>query len=235
MKFWNKATVVGVMLVFIMCIGVVPITATAANRKHSESNTESVTSLTERIDERISYLQNLIIAIQTKLITTEEKAMLTQNAQTTIAGLEKIKASAASGTDSATIKSLMQSVRMYGITSLKTHMQMRALNMDVRTDLMGDTVEEFEIRIGEAKTAGHDVTSITNTLADMKARLADAEVQYNNGKIAAATILGDETMNTQNVAIAKTIRAMIKQGSADLHAATIDGRKILAGLKAFGK
>lgn len=198
---------------------------------------ESIKNKASReIDRRISALNNLITRINNnQKLTTDEKSSLSAQAQSEISGLISLKSRIASGTDLATlrtdVKSIINEYRVYALIMPKTGIIYSADLILSHVTSLNNIYSKLQARIQTAQQKGKDVTSLQNSLNDMKTKLDDAQKQAQAAK--AAVLILEPNGYPANKTQLLSSRADLKTAREDLVAAKKDANAILQGLRAF--
>lgn len=194
------------------------------------------------IDRRDNALDALVGRVQDMVRLPEsERVRIAAMIEAQIASLEALKAriGAASDLDSlkTDIKSIRESYRTFQLTIPQTRITVAADKIKATASSMTAFATKLERKIDEAKTAGNDVTSLLETLGDMKAHISDAIVQADAAITAVASLSadnGDTAKAEANMRALKDAHAKIKAGMEDLKEARKDASSILKGLRALG-
>ena len=195
----------------------------------------------QEIDRRVNMLNQLNTRVQGMArVSSTEKASISSEVSTEVSTLTSLKAKIDADTDIATLKVDIQSItKSYRIFMLIIPQGRIEVAAD-RIKTVGSTATTFagklQTRIASAQAAGKDVTTLSASLSDMNAKIADASVQADAAVSLVASLTpdnGDQTkMNANNQAL-KDARAKIKLAMDDLQAARKDATSIMQGLKSM--
>lgn len=92
---------------------------------------------------------------------------------------------------------------------------------------------KLQTRINADQSAGKNTTTLQASLADLNAKIADANVQAGiavNGILSLTPDQGNKTVLASNTAALKAARAKVKIATEDLQAARQDARVIIQNL-----
>lgn len=184
----------------------------------------------KEIDRRIASLERLLTRInEMKKMTASQKTSLTTQVQTEIDKLEALKVKIAADTDMATLKTDVQSIvtayRIYALFLPKIQILGAADRLQTTADMMSSHAARLEVKIEEQEANGQDVADAEALLADMNAKIADANTQAQNA-INTVTPLTPEGFPDNKTQL-QSARQMIATGLKDLNTARQDARKII--------
>lgn len=193
------------------------------------------------IDRRVTSLGTLKTRVAAmKRVSDASKASINAMIDTQISLLTTLKAKIVADTDEATLKadieSITKSYRIYMLILPQGAILATADRISTTADLMTDFGTKLETRITDAKNAGHDVSTLTTTYADYKAKIADAKVQAAAALDLTANLKpdnGDQAIKDANSKAIASARAKIKIAHDDLKAARKDAQSIVKALKEF--
>ncbi|MHB8660907.1 MAG: hypothetical protein ACYC75_03180 [Minisyncoccota bacterium] len=191
---------------------------------------------------RITALNNLNARVQEiKNESATEKANIASQVQTNIANLTTLQTKIDADTDITTARSddktIFTTYRIYALVMPQGWILASADRVTTVTGLMTDLVAKIQARITADQTAGKNVTSFTTALADMNAKIADANTQSASAQSGVSTLVPDQgstTVAASNKAALVAARGDIRAATTDLKAARADIRIILQGLKSLG-
>lgn len=195
-----------------------------------------VASLKERaikeIDRRITSLSGLIEKINSfKKLSSSQKSTMTSQIQSEITNLTTLKNKINADTDTATLKTDVQSIvkgfRIYALFIPKIHILAAADGIDSVADNMSTVAAKLETRINESTIT--DKTVVNQALSDLRLKIASAKTQAQNARNAVIPLTPDGFPT--NKTTLQSARAMIVAGTKDLKAAREDMRKIAQILK----
>ncbi len=249
-KNLTKKLIAGLSLFALMVI-LVPVSRASAmergmNEPKGKDQTTRISDAKSRADQeierRIKSMSELTSRMgEMKKLSDTDRAALSAMIKVDIDNLTALKAKIDADTDTATLKTDVQSItksyRTYMLLMPKIRILAAADRMDTTTDMLGTIVTKLQAAIASAQTVGKDVTAMNASLADMQAKIADAKTQYANAKAAVTTLVpdnGTQSVIDANKAALEKARDMIKAGAADLKAASADAKSIRDALKAMG-
>ncbi|MFA6338985.1 MAG: hypothetical protein WCW87_02935 [Candidatus Paceibacterota bacterium] len=195
----------------------------------------------KEIDRRVTALDALAARVQEmKKVSDNEKATIASDVQSQNSILVSLKAKIAADTDIETmradVKSITGTYRVFALIIPRGHIVASADKINTVADLFTAIVTKLEAKIVVAKSAGNDVAVLESTLADMKAKIADAKVQAQNADAKVAPLTpdqGDTAKLQANKTALSQARTSIKVGNDDLKKARQDATLIVKELKAF--
>ena len=233
---YTSTVLVGVFSFALVAAPVFAQTATTAAPVSSTAQTHADTA----IDSRISDLTTLGGRVaQMVHITDAEKAAIAANIQTEVGNLTTLKGKIDSETGSALkadAKTITTGFRIYMLVAPQTRILAasdRGLNI---ASMFSQLSVKLQTRITAAQNAGSDVTALQTALADLNAKVADANTQAQAAVTGTADLApdqGDKTVMQSNDAALTAARAAIKTVTADLKAADQDAKTIVSGLKSL--
>jgi DNA repair exonuclease SbcCD ATPase subunit len=197
---------------------------------------------TRQIDERITALNKLSTRISSmKKVSDGSKTILNATIQAQIAELNALKTKIASDTDAQSLKTDVQSItkayRIYALVMPEVNVLASADRVGTLADMMTALASKLQDRISQAQTTGKDVSSLQTALADMNAKIADANAQAQaaiSGVSGLTPDQGDQTKLHANLQALKDARNKIKAANKDLKAAQKDANKITRSMRAMG-
>ncbi len=216
--------------------GEMHMNAHASTTREAGNGTNAKAKADEAIDKRIADLNKIISRFgEMKKLTGDEQASLTASINAQISTLTTLKAKIDADTDTATLKADIQSITKDNRTYLVVLPQGRILAASDRIQTIIAQAQGLETklqaRITAAQTAGKDVSAANTAFADMKAKLADANIQ--------ATAAVSETSNLKpdggNAIIEASNKAALKDAAAKIKAATQDLAQARADIGAIVK
>ena len=198
----------------------------------------------EEIMRRINALNALSARVDAMVkLSAIEKASLSTSIQSQITALTNLQSqiaadAAANSTSSlkADIQSITKSYRIYALIIPQGALDAaadRVLNIaGMFTTLAG----QFQADITAAQNAGSNMSASVSALADMNAKVADANTQTNAAISEIASLKpdnGDATVKASNTAALKSAHTKIQAAQQDLVAARKDAGTILKALLAI--
>lgn len=195
----------------------------------------------EAIKVRIDDLNKLNTRVQgMKNVSAEEKASIASEVSLSIANLNTLKVKLDSDTDVTNAtndeKSIATGHRIYALIMPRGYIYAAADRVKTISALMASTSVKIDARIAEAQTAGKDVTAVQKSLVEMKAKVADANVQASAAIELVASLNpdgGDKTKQQANTTALKSAREKIKIATTDLETARKDLKSIIQALRSM--
>ncbi len=190
---------------------------------------------------RITALNNLNARVQTmQNESATEKSNITDQVQTNITGLSELRAKIDSDTNITTARSDDQSIftayRIYALVIPQGWILAAADRITTITGLMTTLGVKMQARITVDQSAGKNVTAPIAALADMNAKITDANAQSASAQAGISALVpdqGNKTVAESNRAALLAARSDIKIATKDLQAARADIKTILQGLKSL--
>ncbi len=236
MKKTTKITL-GSMLVLT---GILSLSSLANAQEKITAKVDVVTKLTadrvakgdKELDKRVDSLTKLSERVgEMKRLTDAQKTAIRTEIQGVITNLTtlkaKIDAEAITGTTSlkADLQSITMNYRVYALVMPQIHILAALDRIGSLTDALAILGSKIEGRINEAKNAGKDVTVISKSLEDFRAKLTD---ENSEAQIALNLITplapdnGDKTIMAKNKKALMDARASVKKAHQDI----VDARKL---------
>ena len=235
-----------------MLLGTLPVAAqtvtasVSASAQVSANATARLATIIARgnadIAARITALNALNTRVQAmKNESATEKASISSQVQTNITGLTALQAKIDADTDVTTARSDDQSIfttfRIYALVIPQGWILASADRVTTVTGLMTTLGTKMQARITVDQTAGKNVSALVAAMADMSAKIADANTQSASAQTGVSGLVPDQgsaTVAASNKAALVASRADIKTATTDLQAARADIKTILQGLKSLG-
>lgn len=195
------------------------------------------TRATQEIDRRIKALTYVITRINNlKHITAAQKTAYTTQIQTEIINLNtlntKIQADTTLEALKPDVKSIVDSYRIYALFIPQIHILAASDSMLQTTNQASELATKLETRIQEAQSQGRNVSLLTTTLADMRAKIEDAVTQATSASTIVTVLTPDGYPG--NKTTLKSGRSMLVAGKQSLLQARRDATTIIQGLRALG-
>ncbi len=240
-------TIAGAAATAMMIFGAVPALAqTAATTTKTEAALAArlsaiVTKADSDISARITALNDLNTRVQSlKNVSTDEKTSIASQVQTNITGLTALQTTidadtvvATARTDAATI---FTTFRIYALVVPQGWILASADRVTTITGLMTSLATNIQTRITADQSAGKDVSALTAALADMQAKITDANTQSTSAQSGVTSLVpdqGNKTTAASNHAALVAARGDIKTATADITAARKDVTTLLQGLRSL--
>lgn len=189
--------------------------------------TRRVTSLTELVT-RINGLKNLSQANKTGLVN---------KVQAEIAGLNTLKTKIDADTDLTTlradVKSIIQSYRIYALFVPEIRILIAADAMSTTADNLTTLSTKLQTLIAGSGATGDTLISLQNLLADMQAKVKDANELYQSVKTEVLALTPQGYPGNRTTLM--DAREKLKTGAADLRAARSDAKEIIKILRSLKK
>jgi len=225
------------------------VASTSANRaaKAGEHTAAQMKRMIERankeIDNRITGLNKLSARIQgMKKVTDASKTNLKSTIDGEIATLIALKTKIAADTDTETmrtdIESITKAYRIYALIMPQIAIIAAADRANTVADAMTALSKKLSGRIAAAGSTGNNVTALYTQLADMSAKITDAQTQA-QAAVGQVSVLkadnGDQAIFDANKAALKAAHEKIKTAKKDIEDARKDAKDIAKGLRTFAK
>ena len=214
-------------------------TADRLAKKNQETITRLKPKADQEIDRRIASLNELNTRVQAMVkLSAAQKAAISTTIQTQIQVFTALKAKVDADTDfdvlKADVKSITDSYRVYALVLPQIQVIAAADRLSTTADMVASMGTKIQARIAEAQAAGKNITAAQSALADMGAKVADANVQAQSAITAIISLVpdqGDKTKAEANRAALENARKIIKTGEQDLKDARKDIEKITKALR----
>lgn len=208
---------------------------TPASMSAKTTDTLQTRALSE-IDRRITVLTSLLTTLSNlKRVSDTQKATLSGLINTEIVNLNALKTKISTETDPALLKADKQSIvtshRIFVLFVPQIRLLAGADALSTVATNMSEFATRLTARVNEAQAAGQNVTQMQTLLADMQAKITDANTQ-SLAIITAVTPLTPAGYPA-NLSILQTAKANLKTGTQDLKTAAADARQIISLLKAL--
>ena len=195
----------------------------------------------QEIDRRVAKLNDLTTQVQAMIkVSDAEKANLAGAIQAQINDLTTLKTKIDADTDTATLKTDVQSItkgyRIYVLVMPQAMIEVAADKLQTTASLFTDFSAKLQTRIAEGQAAGKDTSSATSQLNDMNAKVADVNVQMSAAVSHVSGLQpdnGDKTVQASNTAALQKARADLKVAQADLVAARKDAHAIVQVIQSW--
>lgn len=246
-KLQNTAAV---LITATMLLGALPVfaqtTATPATKvvgaNAAARLSAVITKANADIAARITALNALSTRVQDlKNASAEEKANIASEVQTNVAGLNALQTTIDADTDATKARADAQTIfttfRIYALVVPRGWILASADRVLTVSNLMTTLGTKIQARITADEAAGKNVTSLVATLADMNAKIADANSQATASQTGVTALLpdqGNKTVAASNKSALVASHTNIKTATQDLKTARADIKTLLTGLKALG-
>lgn len=193
----------------------------------------------KEIKRRVDSMNELILRVsQMKKVNDTDKNTLNSQMKAQIDALNALNAKIQADTDPAVLKEdiklITDSYRIYALVMPRNRIIAQADRIVNTAEELGTAGSKIETRMVEAMNAGRDISKLEPTLADMKAKVADAVLQAQNAVAAVVALVPDQgdkaVMKTNQDALAKA-KLALKTGIADLKTAQADAKILAKGLR----
>lgn len=215
---------------------IIPTVSAAKEARSAAREALVKTNADREIERRITALNYVTTRInEIKKLSSDQKASLTTEVQSQIDSLTALKAKIDADTDAATLKtdkqSIVTSYRIFLLFIPKIQLLVAGDRISMTADQLSSLADKLEVRIKEVQAAGNDVTTLTAAVADMRAKIVDAQAQY--GAINAEVLPLTPDGYPGNKATLMDARAKIRIAQVDLNAALQKAKAIRAELKNY--
>ena len=193
----------------------------------------------QEIDRRIARLNQVVSRLQEmRKISDAQKTAFIGPLQAQVAQLTALKAKVGAEMDLQALLADAQSITKSYRTFALIIPQAAIVAMADRTMAITDTVNalasKLQTRIGDAQTAGRDVSALQSLLTDLSAKTADANAQAQaaiNAVQSLAPDQGDQAQFTANKQALVAARTKLQTARHDLQTARQDAGAIVRGLE----
>jgi hypothetical protein len=210
--------------------------------------TALVTKAQARADQEITRRIDALNALNTRInamvkLSASDKSSLSATIQSQLTAMTNLQAQVASDTQAdATsslkidIQSITKSYRIFALIIPQGAIEAAADRVLDIASSMTALAPQLQARITTAQSAGANMNTSVTALADMNAKVADANTQANAAVSEIASLQpdnGDTTIMASNTAALKDARTKIQAGQQDLVAARKDAGTIVKALLAL--
>lgn len=214
----------------------------------TEVKTNLVSRAKDRADQETTRRINALNTLRTRInamtrISDSDKNGLMATIQAQIEEMNALRTRIAADADGnsttslkADIQSIATSYRIFALVIPQGAIEAsadRAMNV---ASIMTEFANKLQARISEAQAAGANMSASVSVLADMNAKIADANAQAGaaiNGVANLKPDNGDKTLMASNTAALKDARAKLKLAQDDLAAARKDAGIIVKAVIAL--
>ena len=195
------------------------------------------------IARRISALNELHTKIQVmKKISSSIRNSFTSTIQGQINALNGLKAKIDADTDTTVLKTDIQSItdnyRIFALVLPQVNILAAADKLASTTNLLSTFEAKLQTRINTDQAAGQNTTSLTTSMANISAKITDANNQTQLVITSVSALKpdnGDKEVLATNKAALKTARTQLAQAVQDLKTAYKDALNVRSGLKKIEK
>lgn len=207
-----------------------------------------VSNAQERADKEITRRVNALNSLNTRVngivrLSASDKASLSSEIQSQITAMNTLQAqiaadAAANSTSSlkTDIQSITKSYRIFMLIIPRGALDAAADRVLDVAGMLSTLASQLQTRITAAQSAGNNMSTSASALADMNAKIADAQTQANAATTEVASLQpdnGNATVAASNTAALKSARAKVQAGQQDLVAARKDAGTIVKALLAL--
>lgn len=195
----------------------------------------------QEIDRRVTKLNDLNTKVQAMVkLSDAEKASLSQTIQAQVTELTSLKAKIDADTDTATLKTDIQSIaksyRIYMLVMPQIQIRVAADALQATATLFSQFATKLQGRIAAGQAAGKNVATANDALTDMNAKIADVNVQITAAVSRMSGLQpdnGEKAVQASNSAAIQKSRADLKVAQADLAAARKDAQGIVQTIRSW--
>ena len=212
-------------------------TGTPAVSKATQARiTKIQTRADQEITRRIDGMNLLITRLgQMAKLSDSDKTTLTSELQSNITNLKTLQSTIDSETVIATlqtdVKSIASTYRIFALVMPRDNVIAAADKLASTVDALNILSTKISSRLTDPNFTISNMTSVTDTLGEIKAKLQDASTQAQNAINAVVPLVpdnSDKSVMASNTSALKTARGYIKTGTADI-------KTVLAEIKALRK
>ena len=219
----------------------VKVGANASATVHANIITKAVDRASQEITRRIDALNKLSTRVNGMAkLSSSDKANLTSEIQSQIAAMNTLQAQISADTSAnatsslkSDIQSITKSYRIFMLIIPQGALEAAADRVLDVAQSLSTLAGQLQTRITAAQNAGTDMSASVTALADMNAKIADANTQANAATSAVAGLKpdnGDQTVAQANLAAMKSARSKVQAAQQDLVAARKDAGTIVKAL-----
>jgi hypothetical protein len=206
-----------------------------------------ITNAQNRADQEITRRINALNALSARVnnmvrVSATDKANLSSTIQTQITAMNTLQAqiatdAAADSTSSlkADVQSITKTYRIFMLVIPQGAIEAAADRVETITGLMAQLATKLQARITAAQSAGVDMSASVSALADMNAKVADANAQAQAAVSEVASLQPDngvQSVMQANTAAMKDAHTKIQASQQDIVAARQDAGTIVKALLA---
>jgi hypothetical protein len=205
-------------------------------------NSGTIVKADTEIENRIGALNGLegrINAMQK--LSSDEKSNLSSLVQAQISAMTNLESQIKTDNDDhntsslrADIQSITKGFRIYALVLPQGQIAAASDRVMTITGAMGSLAATLQTRISAAQAEGANMSSSVSALADLNAKIADANIQAQAATNETASLKpdnGSSTVMNANTAILKDARTKIQAAQKDLIAARADAMLIVKAIK----
>lgn len=212
--------------------------ATTSEAQFSHIKTQALLG----IDARSVRLQDYINRVSEQKLGGGDKKEILASTQAELVALANAKVKISADTDLVTLQAdIAEMAGTYlavRVSDAKAVMALHAEGMEKRTDRLVAMAAQFELQLASLGNSGKNVTALQVSLATLKSKLADADLNYEKATDMITPIIpnaGDMASLKINNTTLQSARALVHAGGIQLHDATALARSIKQGIKSLGK
>ena len=207
-----------------------------------------ISTAQSRADQEITRRINALNALSTRInnmvkVSASDKSSLSTEIQTQVTAMNTLQAQIASdaAADSTSslktdIQSITKAYRIFALVVPQGAIEAAADRVLDVAGMLTTLSAQLQTRITDAQNAGNNVSAETTAIADMNAKIADANTQANAATTEIASLQpdnGDQTIAASNTATLKDARSKIQAAQQDLTTARKDAGAIAKALFAL--
>jgi hypothetical protein len=243
MNYMNKKITTPILsLATVALIAFLAITPASAQTTVNVSASTRLPTIISKGNTDISARITALNALNTRVaafknVPASEKTNISTEVQTNISGLTALQAKLDADTDVTTAgtdaKSIFGSFRIYALVIPQGYITAASDRVETITGMLTTIGTKLQTRITADQSAGKDVTAMQASLADLNAKIADANTNAQSAQSSIAGLVPDQgntTIFASNSASLKAARAQIKVSTSDLVTARADAQSIIKSL-----
>lgn len=207
-----------------------------------------ISDITTRADEEITRRVNALNTLSTRVnamvrLSTTDKSDLSSSIQTQVAAMNTLQSQIsadATANNTSSLKSDVQSItssyRIFALVLPQGMIEAASDRVLTIVGTMNDLSTKLSARISVAQSAGNDTTAAAAALADMNAKVSDANTQATAAAAEVASLTpdnGNATIMASNTAALKDARSKILAAQQDFVTARTDALTIIKDLASF--
>ncbi len=203
--------------------------------------TALITKADGDITARISSLNDLAARVQSMTnVSADEKLAVSNEVQTNITGLTSLQTKIDADTDLSVAKTdahrIFGDFRIYALVMPRGWILASTDRVTTITALMTTLSGNIQTRVTAAQSSGKDVSALTTLVADVSAKITDANTHSASAQASVTALMpdqGDKTKAASNHAALVAARADIKAAASDIATARKDIAILIASLKSL--
>lgn len=211
----------------------------AVGTKVEQTQTQNLQARAQtEITRRIKFLNEFANKIDSlKKISDSDKTALKTQIQQQVSGLTVLQSKINADTDLATlktdVKSIVNNYYIFAFFRVKISLLVAADRLSASKTMLEGIYSKLQTRVADLKNQGENTTSLEALLSDMRKKIDDADLQFQNAQNTLSQLEAQDY--PKNKTTLTTARNKIKLGATDLKNALEDATKIRQELVKLGE